>query len=304
MITMYSTADDLPNLPGLPEKLFVARGPVDRQDASPNIYLQSSQAIICGTAVLICKGDSSDIYPHVSARLENPSVIGAVKSYWQTAWNLPTIDMRHFVTHLPPAPDWPKPQPNPPTACAIRPWLEYIHQPQMEAFARIGAEYVRAGTVGLQQRTLTASFDGTTEYTAGQFVGPAVTRHRQALAPLASPRRLSPLKYVRRLRNSLCVVSPWGYGEACWRDWEAILCGAAVVKPASPWVMCESGYFQSDHVTWCKPDWSNLKDAIDMAASKTNAQRLAAIEWALSERARAADIVATSLAAIIKEAGL
>jgi hypothetical protein len=77
-----------------------------------------------------------------------------------------------------------------------------------------------------------------------------------------------------------------------------------VVKPASPWVLCDSGYFQSAHVTWCKPDWSDLKEALAMASERTTEQRLAAIEWALAQRDRAADIVAASLGAIVKEAGL
>jgi hypothetical protein len=305
MTTIHATETDLPSLPGLAEKLHavgifvsaIARNSAARLDNSSNIYGDLP-------TIVICKGDSADLYPHVGARLCLSSIIGAVKAYHIADWILPTVDMRHFVTHLEPGPDWPKPQPNPPPPCRILPWLEYIHLPQMERFARIGAEYAKFQTVDIHDRTLTASFDGTMEYTAGQFVGPAVTRHRMALMPLASPRRLSHRDYTHRLCHSLCVVSPWGYGEACWRDWEAILCGASVVKPASPWVVCESGYFQSEHVTWCKPDWSDLPDAIDAAASKTTAQRLAAIEWALSERARAADIVAASLSAIIKEAGL
>jgi len=306
MTTIHATETDLPRLPGLAEKLHavgidvsaIARNPAARLDNSSNIHGDLP-------TIAICKGDSADIYPHVAARLNQPCIIGAVKSYRIADCLLPTIDMRHFVTHLERGANWPEPQPNPPPPCRILPWLEYIHLPNMAPFAKIGAEYLKYRTVDMSERTLHATFDGTTEYTAGEFVGPAVTRHRQRIAYLGHPRRrLGQRDYIRRLCHSDCVVSPWGYGEACWRDWEAILCGASVVKPASPWVVCESGYFQSEHVTWCKPDWSDLKDAIDMAASKTTAQRLAAIEWALAERARAADIVAASLGAIVKEAGL
>jgi hypothetical protein len=306
MTTIHATETVLPNLPGLAEKLHavgIHLSFLSWQPERHGVRLANSSNIHGDLpTIAVCKGDSSDLYPHVAARLNMPCVVGAVKSYRIADCLLPTIDMRHFVTHLERGANWPEPQPNPPPPCRVRPWLEYVPLPQMERFAQVGAEYVRAGTVNLWQRTLTASFDGTMHYTAGEFVGPAVTRHRMALAPLASPRRLSRPEYIRRLRSSRCVVSPWGYGEACWRDWEAILCGASVVKPASPWVVCESGYFQSEHVTWCKPDWSDLAEAIDAAASKTTAQRLSAIEWALAERARAADIVAASLSAIIKEA--
>lgn len=36
--------------------------------------------------------------------------------------------------------------------------------------------------------------------------------------------------YDELLRGRLCV-SPFGYGEICWRDFEAILCGCLLVKP-------------------------------------------------------------------------
>lgn len=36
--------------------------------------------------------------------------------------------------------------------------------------------------------------------------------------------------YEEMLRSRLCV-SPFGYGEICWRDFEAILCGCVLVKP-------------------------------------------------------------------------
>ncbi len=38
-------------------------------------------------------------------------------------------------------------------------------------------------------------------------------------------------KYFRELRQSSLCFSPFGYGEVCWRDFEAIVHGAALVKP-------------------------------------------------------------------------
>ncbi|MBD3392377.1 MAG: hypothetical protein GF418_09930 [Chitinivibrionales bacterium] len=39
-------------------------------------------------------------------------------------------------------------------------------------------------------------------------------------------------EYLREMRLSRVVVSPFGYGEICRRDFEAFLCGAALVKPS------------------------------------------------------------------------
>jgi glycosyltransferase involved in cell wall biosynthesis len=38
-------------------------------------------------------------------------------------------------------------------------------------------------------------------------------------------------QYYEEMRRSRICVSPLGYGELCWRDFEAILCGCLLVKP-------------------------------------------------------------------------
>ncbi|PHS29825.1 MAG: hypothetical protein COA95_11110 [Methylophaga sp.] len=37
--------------------------------------------------------------------------------------------------------------------------------------------------------------------------------------------------YMKELRSSRICFSPFGYGEACWRDYEAIMSGALLIKP-------------------------------------------------------------------------
>ena len=37
--------------------------------------------------------------------------------------------------------------------------------------------------------------------------------------------------YLSELAQSRICFSPFGYGEVCWRDYEAIMCGALLVKP-------------------------------------------------------------------------
>ena len=43
--------------------------------------------------------------------------------------------------------------------------------------------------------------------------------------------RISRRAYFRELSSSKICFSPFGYGEVCWRDYEAVLCGALLVKP-------------------------------------------------------------------------
>ena len=43
--------------------------------------------------------------------------------------------------------------------------------------------------------------------------------------------RVSQSQFFSELRNSKICFSPFGYGEVCWRDYEAIFSGSLLVKP-------------------------------------------------------------------------
>ncbi|MGY4827987.1 glycosyltransferase family protein [Sphaerotilaceae bacterium SBD11-9] len=48
---------------------------------------------------------------------------------------------------------------------------------------------------------------------------------------LAPRDRVSQEKYYEEMLRSKICISPFGFGELCWRDFEAILCGCLLVKP-------------------------------------------------------------------------
>jgi len=50
-------------------------------------------------------------------------------------------------------------------------------------------------------------------------------------------------KYMRELAQSRICFSPYGYGEVCWRDYEAIMCGALLVKPDMAHVQTDPDIF-------------------------------------------------------------
>ena len=57
----------------------------------------------------------------------------------------------------------------------------------------------------------------------------------EAVAALDGVRRVTGFgirhdRFLRELRGSKLCFSPFGYGEVCWRDYEAVLCGAALIK--------------------------------------------------------------------------
>jgi hypothetical protein len=48
---------------------------------------------------------------------------------------------------------------------------------------------------------------------------------------LAPRDRVSQEQYYSEMLRARICVSPYGYGELCWRDFEAVLCGCLLVKP-------------------------------------------------------------------------
>ncbi|MCU0904693.1 MAG: glycosyltransferase [Tabrizicola sp.] len=70
-------------------------------------------------------------------------------------------------------------------------------------------------------------------------------------------------QFLAELRHSKVCCSPFGYGEVCWRDYEAVLTGAVLLKP-------DMSHVETDPdicIPWetCAPvaeDWSDLADVL------------------------------------------
>jgi Glycosyl transferases group 1 len=56
-------------------------------------------------------------------------------------------------------------------------------------------------------------------------------RLRRAHRVVVPDKRVAPSDYYREIKSSKICISPFGYGEICWRDFEAVLCGALLIKP-------------------------------------------------------------------------
>lgn len=70
-------------------------------------------------------------------------------------------------------------------------------------------------------------------------------------------------KYIEILQNSKIVISPWGAGEWCWRDYEAFYTGAVLIKPESSFVKSVPDVYQNNYTyVPCKYDFSDLKEKI------------------------------------------
>ncbi|NQV44710.1 MAG: glycosyltransferase family 1 protein [Rhodospirillales bacterium] len=83
-------------------------------------------------------------------------------------------------------------------------------------------------------------------------------RVRDILADFVAVDRLSRRQYFRELRSSRIVVSPFGFGEINYRDYETFLAGAALLKPDMSHMETWPDFYHKDE-TYLSHRW-NLDD--------------------------------------------
>ena len=85
--------------------------------------------------------------------------------------------------------------------------------------------------------------------------------------------RVPQQEYYDEMLNSWLTLSPFGYGELCWRDFEAILCGSVLIKPDMSHVSTYPDLFVPGEtylpVAW---DYSDLEE-VCLAVLGDEAQR-------------------------------
>jgi hypothetical protein len=81
---------------------------------------------------------------------------------------------------------------------------------------------------------------------------------------LRDGRTMSRREYNASMLESKIVVSPWGYGELTYRDYEAMYAGCVLIKPDSRFVRAWPDVLQNG-TTYvpCAPDWSDLAAQVD-----------------------------------------
>jgi hypothetical protein len=84
-------------------------------------------------------------------------------------------------------------------------------------------------------------------------------------------RRVSRDEYYSEMLRSRICVSPFGYGEICWRDYESILCQSLLIKPDMSHVQTLPNIFQP-FTTYVpvKWDFSDLKEKCEHYLSNEN----------------------------------
>ncbi len=73
---------------------------------------------------------------------------------------------------------------------------------------------------------------------------------------LSGKDRISSRQFKLELRDSRMVFSPFGWGELCFRDYEAVIWGALLVKPSMAHLETHPDVF-ADRVTYVATEWDN-----------------------------------------------
>ena len=97
---------------------------------------------------------------------------------------------------------------------------------------------------------------------------------RKLLADKLDTNKLNRRGYMRELRNSKVVLSPFGWGEITLKDFEVFITGGMLSKPSMSHMETWPSYYEDD-VTYLAHEWdlSNLKDKIEWAITNESARQ-------------------------------
>lgn len=117
-----------------------------------------------------------------------------------------------------------------------------------------------------KNRKLTATFRGTESQKKPQRVALLQTLNelsRQKPDAFISGKFIKKSMFIKEMRNTKTTISPFGWGEICYRDMEAFINGCILIKPS----MDHSHNFPNvflDHKTYIPVKWdlSDLKDLV------------------------------------------
>jgi hypothetical protein len=123
----------------------------------------------------------------------------------------------------------------------------------MNLYHRIGTRFAQG------EKSYDITFRGTITsetfvYHLRKDIAPILERLGRCYRVITSTERVPPEEYYRELISSRICVSPFGYGEICWRDFEAILCRSLLIKPDMCHVETNPDIFQA-YRTYVPVNW-------------------------------------------------
>jgi hypothetical protein len=269
--------------------------------------------------VVLERIDGPQLTPGVRRLIANPklkaviknTIYGDIEFYNQPWWRGHEITCRLCVpSELQPVPAPPRQEPEltPELYEKLRPGFSFAAYPHMDEIRNVDA-YSLSG-----ERPYTCNFVGTDDYNELKWL----TFHRRsAISQIHRLRETVPgtknfyeagrpmnhPEYFKMLRQTEFVVSPFGLGEPCYRDYEAMLCGCMVIKPDCRHIITTPhDFYRVPPVARfiCKPDFSDLADIVQTAQRVEMADRIQWANWLAKQNSSPA--IARRLVHIFREA--
>jgi hypothetical protein len=241
--------------------------------------------IVIKQAELISEKDLTEGYPIIALensdcarisfrhKLKHRSVIRYVKQYDFTQHALHNkVDERLFITHLAKSHGITEPEvkitkdDHQKIVCG---W-NFLHTRHMGVFIKRDPKSLQ-----YTERELDSFFSGRLDYNLerNSIIGSIISAHRVECARILESlndleiavvrgNRLRKKIYTQALYQSKVIVSPYGWGEACYRDYEAILAGCSLIKPDASYVRSSCNIFDGSYCTWTEPDLSDLEEKV------------------------------------------
>jgi len=225
--------------------------------------------------------------------LKHPHVKTLLKMYYYPDLkinNSAIVQGRHFIP-LDGSERQPEPELTQDDMDKIIPGFNFFHYSRLEGvinFARNNK------SVPMEEREYDYFFAGTTAYGTHQREGCGkwITDHRNdtvqhlnrlgekgARVLVAESRAFNNKKYIELTSKTKVILSPFGWGEFCYRDYEGLLLGCRVVKPAAAYIRQVPDVFQFI-------DWSDTFPDYNLVKEYQNV-----VEWMLQEKANESKIL-------------
>jgi hypothetical protein len=207
------------------------------------------------------------------ALLKQDNLIALVKMYVYRdidVQNQPCIDGRPFTTLIGNPKDFVEPE----IKITEQDMKKVYTGPNFMHYKRLSNVAKELERIGEQERDIDVSFAGTVEYgknghKSGKLIGDMRKKACDIIelmgkngykVDVVRGRNIGRREYLERLLRSKVVVSPWGWGEACYRDYEATLAGCDIIKPNS-YIGIDG--LESVKAFTCNSDMSNLRDVVE-----------------------------------------
>lgn len=208
-------------------------------------------------------------HPNLKAVIKN-TVYSDWRSYNEPFWRCHEPILRAMMNDRSRREEAKRPEPiTQEMACKLKLGFSFAAYPHCDPLRNLNAGDL------IQPRPYKLHFAGTVEYEGGDDIEWLRWHRRRAFEEVGrtpwqnincAGRGYDFSEYFRTMRQSEFVVSPWGLGEPCYRDFEAAMSGCMVVKPDTQYILTvPTDFYRIPIFGRCmvKPDFSDLREVVE-----------------------------------------